>query len=83
MPPPELVTAPELRRALIGTIETLAPRGSARSVPCNVFADTLVAILADTLAATGTADETERLVELFRDKLEAALAQRDAAVGHA
>jgi hypothetical protein len=40
---------------------------------------------AQLLAATqpGTEDEVERLVELFRDRLEAALAQRDGVIEHA
>jgi hypothetical protein len=63
MPPIELVTAIELRRALIGTLEQLAPCGSARSVPCNIFCDRLVQLIADILAATqpGTAEEIDRL----------------------
>jgi hypothetical protein len=49
----EQVTAIELRRALMGTLESLAPRGSARSIANNLFCDTLVDLMADMLAFIG------------------------------
>lgn len=78
MRPHELVSAIELRRALIGAIETLAPIGSARSVPFNVFCDELVDLLADMLAASPpiTAEEVERLCGLFRTRLVEAVTVR-------
>ena len=81
----ELVSAVELRQALLGTLETLAPRGSARSVPFNVACDGMVELIADLLGAAqpATAQELERLTALFHDKLEAAMAARDGVVGHA
>ena len=74
----EHVTAPELRAALIATLEQLAPRGGGRSVPCNLFCDGLIDLMADILTASQptTAEEIERLVELFRSRLEAALPHR-------
>lgn len=81
----EHVTAMELRRALIGTLKELAPAGGGRSVPTNLFCDALTELIVDLLTAVQprTDDEIERLTALFHDKLEAAMAERDSAVGHA
>ena len=74
----EHVTAPELYRALRVTLAQLAPTGSDRSVPCNLFCDVLISLLANmlTIAQPDTANEIERLTSLFRDKLAAAMAER-------
>lgn len=66
-----VVSTIELRRALLDTIEELAPIGSGRTIGTNDFCDTAVSLIAGTLVAshTVTAAEVERLSRLFRARL--------------
>ena len=79
----ERVSSDELRATLVRALETLAPIGSDREVPFNVYCDVMVGLLADFIAAAPEAHEIEELVALFRQRLEAALARRDEGAGHA
>jgi hypothetical protein len=82
----EHVTSDKLRAALLHAIETMAPIGSDREIPFNIYCDCMVSLLADFLVAAPqpeAPDElVERLVATFRDKLTAAMARRGVA-GHA
>ena len=84
MPPHEFVTAPELRRALIGALGELAPAGGGREVQTNTFCDALTQLIADLLAAQlATEGEVERLTAMFHDRLTAAMAEHAGVIGHA
>src|SRR5260370_37516229 len=72
----ELISAEELtdalQPALLKAIERLAPLGSNRSVPVNVFCDVMIDMIATLLTVTVRPDtpaEIERLAGVFREKL--------------
>jgi hypothetical protein len=76
-----------LQPALLSAIGHLAPVGSNRSVPINVFCDCLTDLMAGLLIASPEPPETlaeiERLSWLFSDKLTAAVGLQQQPVGHA
>ena len=83
---PELINADELSSvlepALLKAVEQLAPVGSNRSVPINIFCDCLTELIADLLVEAPTTTrveaEIERLTTVFRAKLLASMG-----LGHA
>ena len=79
----QTVTPDDLRRALLGSLANVAPLGGERSVPTNFFCNSLIDVLVDMLVGTELPAETERLVDLFRAKLMAAMRERYGACGHA
>jgi hypothetical protein len=71
--------AAAIERALRAALHRLAPLGGEHRLHVNAAAAALVAVLAALLAATpDAAGEAERMVELFRQKLVGALAERSA-----
>jgi hypothetical protein len=78
----EPITSNELRTVLTTALETLAPLNGTRSIPAQVYADTLLDLLVCANLKPPDPEDVDALCEMFRAKLERLIEANGSHVTH-